>query len=101
MRQFNSLEAAKSFIAGLNIPENEIEKIEEYPHLFRPYDVRLKWADCDIIAVIPNWVGKNPNKPNDPPYKHVYEVQKRCFGGPISASEALGMMPNRYKTPKF
>lgn len=101
MKEFNSLEAAISFVNSLNIPESEIHSIEKYPHLFQPYDMRLKWADCDIIAVRPNWVGVNKNRPDEPPYKQVFEVQKRYFGGPISATEALGMAPNRYKTPNF
>ena len=101
MKTFNSLEAAISFVNGLNIPESEIAFIEKMPHVFTPYDVRLKWADCDIIAIRPKWVGVNKNRPEEPPYKQVFEVQKRWFGGPISATEALGMAPKRYKTPIF
>ena len=101
MKQFNSLEAAKSFVNSLNIPATEVDFIEQLPQCFRPYDVRLKWADCDIISIIPTYIGANKNRPADPPYKQVFKVEKRYFGGPISATEALGMMPNRYKTPVF
>lgn len=94
METFETLPQAISFINGLNIPECEIEFIEQLPQVFRPYDVRLKWADCDIIAVIPDYDPKRN-------YKQIYRVEKRYFGGPISATEALGMMPNRYKTPNF
>lgn len=92
MKSFNSLESAIGFIKGLNIPESEIEFIEQFPHVFRPYDVRLKWADCDIIAVIPTF---------DEKLNKVYEIQKRYFGGPISLTESLGLSPQRYTTPKF
>lgn len=92
MKSFKSLEAAISFVKGLNIPETEIEAIEQFPHVFRPYDIRLKHADCDIISVIPSY---------DDKYNKVYEVQKRHFGGPISLTESLGMLPNRFKTPIF
>jgi hypothetical protein len=92
MKSFTSLPAAINFINGLNIPESEIEFIEQLPQVFRPYDVRLKHADCDIIAVIPSF---------DKSFNKIYEVQKRSFGGPISLTESLGMMPTRYKTPSF
>lgn len=92
MKTFTTLESAISFINGLNIPETEIEFIEKLPQVFRPYDVRLKWADCDIIAVIPTF-DKSLNK--------IYEVQKRYFGGPISLTESLGLSPKRYVTPKI
>jgi hypothetical protein len=92
MKSFPSLQSAIGFINALNIPESEIDFIEQHPQVFRPYDVRLKHADCDIIAVIPSF---------DKNLTPVYEVQKRYFGGPISLTESLGMMPNRYKTPTF
>lgn len=92
MKSFKSLEEAINFIKNLNIPDCEIDSIEQYPHVFRPYDVRLKWADCDIIAVIPNY---------DNRFNKIFEVQKRCYGGPISLTESLGMAPKRFKTPIF
>lgn len=92
MKSFKSLEAAINFIKGLNIPDSEIDFIEQNPHVFRPYDVRMKWADCDIIAIIPNY-DNNCNQ--------IFEVQKRYFGGPISLTESLGMSPKRFKTPVF
>mgnify|MGYP001017749513 CR=1 FL=1 len=92
MKIFQTLQAAINFVENLNIPATEIEKIEKFPHVFRPYDVRLKWADCDIIAVIPTY---------DKEFNQIFKVEKRYFGGPISLTESLGMTPNRYKTPVF
>lgn len=101
MRTFTTLSAAINFVNGLNIPESEIEKIEKLPHVFQPYDVKLKWADCDIISIRANWVGTNKKRPDDPPYRQVFEVQKRYYSSPLSLSESLGMTPERYKTPLF
>lgn len=92
MTTFRDLSAAVSFINGLNIPAEQIETIEKFPHVFRPYDVRLKWADCDIIAVIPDY---------DKNFSPIFRVEKRYFGGPISLTESLGMTEPRYKTPSF
>jgi len=92
MRSYTTLDAAISFVKGLNIPESEVEFIEQLPQVFRPYDVRLKWADCDIIAVIPTF---------DKQFNKVFEVQKRYFGGPISLTESLGLSNKRYMTPKI
>lgn len=94
MKSFDSLQSAIEFINGLNLPADQIEKIEQFPHVFRPYDVRLKWADCDIISVIPDY---DPSRN----YKQIYRVEKRYFSAPISLTEVLGMAEKRYKTPSF
>ena len=92
MKQFTTLQAAKSFIDNLNIPQSEIEKIEELPQIFRPLNIRLKWADCDLIVISDTYNDK---------FKKVYNVEKRWYSAPCLAAEAFGMMPNRYKTPTF
>lgn len=101
MKQFETLAAAKMFVESLNIPENEIREKQELPNIFRPLEILLKWADCDIICITNTWTGQNPNRPDDPPYKNVFIVEKRYYGGPISLTECLGMAPKRYKTPVF
>jgi len=92
MKSFNTLSAAESFVNGLNIPESEIENIQKLPQIFRPLEIRLKWADCDLIVISDTYNDK---------FKKVYQVEKRYYGGPCTAMEAFGMMPNRFKTPSF
>lgn len=92
MKDFTILHAAETFVNGLNIPQDEIENIQRLPQIFRPLEIRLKWADCDLIAISDTYNEK---------FERVYRVEKRYYGGPISASEAFGMTPNRYKTPQF